>query len=404
MDLLPTEEARSRLARLQAWMQRDNVDLVLVLQNADLAYFSGTVQTGLLCLPAAGEPLYLIQKSLSRARMESPWQRLMAITSLKPVPDILAAEAIGVPGRIGLEMDVLPVSYYKRFQSLFPAVEFVDASDAIRRIRMTKSGYEVEQMRQSASILKRAFQRIPEWLVIGASELEIMARLEGYMRELGHQGITRMRAFNGEIAYGTVSSGPSACYPTGFPGPVGAIGLYPLVPNGGSRRQLAHGDSVVVDVVGGYNGYITDMTRTFALAQIAPDMQQAHDFALHLMREIESMLKPGTSCELIYEMVMSRVEDSPYADKFMGCGDSKVRFVGHGLGLELDEFPVLASGFDLPLESGMTIAIEPKIFFPERGGVGIENTYLITATGCENLTPLKEEILVVESHGWDCEL
>jgi Xaa-Pro dipeptidase len=397
MDLLPIEEARSRLTRLQAWMQRDNADLVLVLQNADLAYFAGTIQTGLLCLPVAGEPLYLIQKSLSRARMESPWQRLMAITSLKPVPEILAAEAIGVPRRIGLEMDVLPVSYYKRFQSLFPAAEFVDASDAIRKIRMIKSPYEAEQMRRAALILDRTFQRIPEWLQIGASELEVMAQLEGHMRELGHQGITRMRAFNGEIAYGTVSSGPSACYPTGFPGPVGAVGLYPVIPNGGSHRQLSSGDLVMVDVVGGYNGYIADVTRTFALKKLASDMQQAHDFALHLMREIESMLKPGTPCELIYATVMSRVEDSPYADKFMGCGDSRVRFVGHGLGLELDEFPVLASGIDLPLENGMTIAVEPKIFFPERGGVGIENTYLITATGCENLTPLKEEILVVES-------
>ena len=77
----------------------------------------------------------------------------------------------------------------------------------------------------------------------------------------------------------------------------------------------------------------------------------------------------------------------------MGVGDSQVRFVGHGVGLELDELPVLASSFDMPLEPGMTIAVEPKIFFPERGGVGIENTYLITDTGFENLTPFKEEII-----------
>jgi Xaa-Pro aminopeptidase len=79
----------------------------------------------------------------------------------------------------------------------------------------------------------------------------------------------------------------------------------------------------------------------------------------------------------------------------MGIGDSQVRFVGHGVGLELDELPVLATGFDIPLEPGMTIAIEPKFFFPERGGVGIENTYLVTETGFENLTVFPEEIVSI---------
>ena len=394
MELLPRSEAEERLRRLQRWMQASSVDAVFVLSSADLFYFSGTVQAGLLCLPAAGEPIYLIQKSLSRGRQESPWERLVALRGFSTVPDILAGEGLPRLRRIGLELDILPASYYLRLQSLFAGVELVDASEAVRKTRMLKSAYEAKEIRRAAAMLERAFREIPAWVRPGVTELELHARLEGFLRPEGHQGITRMRGHTSEIAYGTVSSGASACYPTCFPGPVGFVGLYPAVPNGGSLRQLAPGDPVMVDIVGGYGGYIADQTRVYVPGEPARDLRDAHRFVLDLMRDIEGMLRPGRACSEIYRFALERVVDSPYARHFMGVGDSQVRFVGHGVGLELDELPVLAAGFDLPLEPGMTIAVEPKIFFPDRGGVGIEDTYLITETGCERLTSFAEDIHV----------
>jgi Xaa-Pro aminopeptidase len=393
MDLLPKSETSERLRRIQEWMHEAAVDAVFVLQNADLFYFAGTVQTGLLCLPSSGDPVYLVQKSLSRARLESPLEKLIALGSFKRAPDILAGEGLRSLKRIGFEMDVLPVNNCLRLRELFPSSEFVDASEAIRKIRMTKSAYEVKQIRCAARMLRLGFEEIPRWLKPGVTELEVLARLEGFLRLQGHQGLTRMRGFNYEIAYGTISSGPSAAHPTYFPGPVGFVGLYPAIPNGGGERRLATGDTVMADIVGGYGGYIADKTRTFALGEIAPELEKAHAFTLELMAGVESMLKPGISCESIYKSAAERAQSSPYASGFMGSGDSQVRFVGHGVGLELDELPVLAAGFDILLEPGMTIAIEPKIFFPEKGGVGIENTYLITETGYENLTEFPEEII-----------
>ncbi len=394
--LLPPPEAESRLVRLQTWMRESAVDLVCIMQNADLAYFAGTVQLGVFCAPQEGMPLYLVQKSLSRAQLESPWKRLMGISSLKKVPAILATEGMQPVRRIGLEMDVLPANNYFRMQSLFPEAELVDASSAIRRVRMIKSPYEVAQMREAAAAVREAFSNIPDWMRRpGATELEISARLEGRLRELGHQGLTRMRGFNNEMTYGTVASGPSAAAPTCFPGPDGFEGLYPSIPNGSGPRVLNPGDPVMIDIAGGYNGYIIDVTRIFAMGELSDDMVNAYSFSVGLLREIEAHLRPGMVCSQIWEYASTRVQSSPFAEFFMGAGDSKVRFVGHGVGLELDELPVLAAGFDFPLASGMTIAIEPKLIFPGRGGVGIENTYLITDAGFENLTPLPEELYVV---------
>jgi Xaa-Pro dipeptidase len=395
MDLTPKSELFERVGNLQRWMKEASVDAAFIFQNVDLFYFAGTVQSGLLCVPNGGEPLYLVQKSISRARRESPWERILPFPGFKKLPEWLNEEGIKKPGRVGLEFDVLPASYYVRLQEAFPGVDFTDASEAIRRIRMIKSELEIQQVRRAAHMLREAFSRIPEWARPGVTELEVMARIEGFLRSIGHQGIIRMRGFNNQIAYGTVSSGASASYPTSFPGPVGFLGLYAAVPNGGSERRLAPGETLIVDIVGGYGGYLADKTRTFAIGRPYRGLEQAHAFLIDLMRQIESRLQPGTLCSQLYQFALDRVKDSPYAAGFMGIGDGQVRFIGHGVGLELDELPVLAGGFDIPLQPGMTIAIEPKIFFPELGGTGIENTYLLTASGFENLTAYPEELLAI---------
>lgn len=395
MELLPASESVDRIQRIQAWMQESSTDAVFVLQSADLYYFTGTIQAGVLYLPAAGDPVYMVQKSLRRARIESPVCNVIALDGLKRLPAILAGLGVRELKRIALEMDVLPANLYLRFRNLFPEAGIADASDAIRRIRMTKSPFEVHKIRAAALMLREGFHELGAWIRPGLTELEVLARLEEFLRLRGHQGIIRMRAFDYEISIGTISSGPSSSHPTYFPGPVGFVGLYPAIPNGGSHRKLAEGDTVIADIVGGYAGYIADKTRTFAIGEIAPEMEKAHSFVLELMSSVKAMLKPGVSCEQIYLHAMEMVKQSPYGPGFMGCGDSQVRFLGHGVGLELDELPVLARGFDIPLQQGMTIAIEPKIFFPDKGGIGIENTYLITDSGCENLTDFPEQILHV---------
>jgi Xaa-Pro dipeptidase len=389
-------EAQHRVQRIQSLMQEASVDAAFIMQNADVYYFSGTIQSGLLCLPCTGEPVHLVGKSLTRARQESPWERIMPLNRLEDAPRLLEQEISGRLKKVGLEMDVLPAANYLRLKELFPGVEFIDASPAIRKIRMIKSPYEIEQIRKAADMLLRAWQKMPEWIRPGASELEVLAQLECYLRLQGHQGIQRTRGFNYEIGYGAFSSGTNANYPTSFPGATGFSGLYPAVSNSGSKHRLAPGDPLIVDIAGAYGGYLADAARTYVIGDIASDMRRAHELILELNGEIESMLKPGTECRQLYNHALDKMKGSPYADTFLGAGENHVRFLGHGVGLELDELPVLNAHSDIKLEPGMTIAVDPKIFFPERGGVGIENMYAITGTGFEKLTPFREDIIAVK--------
>jgi Xaa-Pro aminopeptidase len=395
MRVLPAGEAEDRLGRIQDWMRKTSVDAVFVLQNADLYYFSGTIQRGLLCLPSEGRPVYLVNKSLSRAGSEGAWDKIVPMSRLEDARGILEAEGIRHLKRIGLEMDVLPAAYYFRIAKAFPDSDRVDASAAIRRIRMIKSPYEVSQIRKAARMILDAWRQLPAWLRPGITELEALAEMEHYLRIQGHQGIQRTRGFNYEVGYGAFSAGASACFPTSFPGSTGFQGLYPAISNSGSGRRLTPGEPLLVDICGGYGGYVADAARTFVLGALAPDLMEAHDLTISLNREIESMLKPGTECREICERAFEKFEGTGCSGCFMGAGDNYLRYIGHGVGLELDELPVLAPGSDMKLEPGMVLAVEPKIFFPERGGVGIENMYWITESGFEKLTPYREDVISV---------
>ena len=393
MNLLPVGEAQSRVRRMQRYLQDSTIDAVFIFQNTDLYYFSGTAQNGLLCIPALGDPLYLVNKSLTRANQESVWKQIFALSKLEKARGVLESEGMRTLNRIGLEMDVLPTSYYLKVRSMFPEAELVDVSGTIRTIRTVKSPYEIEQVRNAVQMLVRAWEQLPAWIRPGATELEVLAQMEQYLRLQGHQGIQRTRGFNYEVGYGAFSAGANACFPTSFPGSTGFMGLYPAISNTGSLHRLARGEPLLVDISGGYGGYLADAARTYAIGELPPDMRAAHHLILELNGEIESMLRPGTECRKICEHAFGRVEDSPYGANFMGAGDNHLRYVGHGVGLELDEWPVLASGSSAVLEPGMTLAVEPKIFFPERGGVGIENMYLITDAGFEKLTDFREDII-----------
>jgi Xaa-Pro dipeptidase len=394
MNLLPFSEAENRVRKMQQWMQKSSIDAVFIFQNTDLYFFSGTTQSGLLCLPCVGDPIYLVTKSAVRANWESAWKSIVALPKLEKAPEILESEGIGGLRKVGLEMDVIPANNYFRITRSFPDVEFLDASPVIREIRMIKSPYEVNQIREAAKMILQAWQQLPSWIRPGATELEVLAQMEQYLRLQGHQGMLRTRGFNYEIGYGAFSAGANACFPTSFPGSTGFKGLYPAVSNAGSEHRLAPGEPLIVDIAGAHGGYIADATRTFAVGSLPSDLQKAHTWILELNYEIESMLVPGTQCRKISDHAFAKADDSPFADTFMGFGDNHLRFIGHGVGLELDELPVLAPKSSHQLKAGMVLAIEPKVFFPDRGGVGIENMYLITETGFEKLTPYREDIII----------
>ena len=367
----------------------------MITQNVDLLYFGGSIQSGVLIVPADGEPVYAVRRVLERARAESALETIVPLTGLRGLGP-LVTEALGRPAaRIGLELDVLPVAVRDRFAASLGAAELVDVSAAVRRIRSVKSPYELDKMRAAARLSDAILRTAIEALRDGMTELELSAAIEAEARRRGHEGVIRLRGWNQETYYGMIAAGPAAAVPS-FPDlPLGGEGPSPAAPYGAGWRRIASGDPVIVDAPVVLGGYICDQTRTLVIGRLPDALARAHDAAVDVLQTTTAAIRPGVTPEALYRIAVERAGTLGYADVFMGAGSYRARYVGHGIGLELDEWPVLADGFTEPLEPGCVFAVEPKMIFPGVGAVGIEDVFAVTDTRCERLTVAEQHLFAV---------
>lgn len=391
------EEFAKRIERLQEKLRLQQLDGCMITQNVDLYYFTGSMQTGYLFVPDEGEARFFVRRSVVRAESESA-AAVEALGSFREFgrrlselyPALFQAAGAARKLRIAAEFDVLPVQQLQRLQTVLPDVEWFDGSLAIRELRMIKSPAEIAIIREAARVVDLAFEAALASLHPGMTELELMSGIELFIRREGHIGTMRMRGYNQEVITGMIGAGEAAAVPSYFDGPAGGQGLGAAVPQSVSRRPIGQGEPILMDIGCCIDGYVIDQTRTVSIGAPSEDLLRAYETSERILRSVESMLKPGAICEQLYRHSLIMAHDAGLSDHFMGFGADQVKFLGHGIGLEIDELPVLAKGFSYPLQPGMVIAIEPKFTFPGRGVVGIENSYAITETGFEQLTVTRE--------------
>jgi len=393
MELTPPKEIQTRVERLQSYLRRERVESCLILQNVDLFYFSGTIQRSYLFIPGEGDSLLMVQKDFDRARKESPLKNIISIERPKSISSVLKKE--GGLKRIGLECDVLPVTQLRQLEKMFPHSEFVDISKAVKQVRMIKSPYEIDQLRRSARILDEVFEYAKKVLKPGMTEIEAESHLIELGRLRGHQGLTRMRAWNQDMVNACVLSGNSGSVLTHLDVSVIGPGISPAFPQGSSFNPIGRDAPIQIDFSIAYNGYITDGARTYVIGTLPQELKEAYGAALEIRDEMEKTAKPGVPCSQLYHLASQIVKKRGLEDCFIGTKKNQASFVGHGIGLEIDEFPLLARGFPQPLEIGMVFAFEPKFIFPEIGAVAIEDDYVVTEDGVEKLTCADDEIIVI---------
>ncbi len=397
--ITPFYEIEQRITLLQDAMEKRSVDGVLILQKTDLFYFAATSQQGYLYVPVEGQPLLMIFKDFERAKIESSIQDIVSLVSVKKIPQIFAEFNYVLPRILGMELDVLPANLYFLYGKIFEQSQVVDISTEIRLIRAVKSEFEIEKLRRAANLSDKVAARVSELLIPGKTEVEVAGELEGYARSLGHQGIVRMRIWGGELFYGHLMSGAAAAVPSYLASPTGGEGVSDFVGQGAGFKKIAQNEPILVDYVFALDGYISDHARIFSIGALSSDLLEAHQAMLEVQNETMKQAKPGVVTGDLYELMVDMAAERGYGDYFMGVGERRIRFTGHGVGLELDEFPFIAKGQKLELQAGMIIALEPKIIFPGKGVVGIENTHLVTEEGLEPLTKISDEITILPISG-----
>ena len=383
--LHPKSEIDSRIKKLKDRM--DDIDGALLFQAVDMCYFSGTAQDGLVYIPRDGEPIVMMKRSLVRAKEESP----LEVRPLKNMRNLKEDLGIKSGATIGLEMDVLPCSFYFRVNKALEDASFVDVAERIKHIRSVKSQFEIKLAKEAAQMLVEGFSTVPDHIKEGMTEVELMCRMESEMRLMGHQGSLRFRRFNSIVPIGHIMSGSSAAIPSFLASPTGGKGTSVVFPHGPGYRKIKRNEPVFVDTVGICNGYIADATRIFSLGKIEPGLVEAYEASCQIEEAIAREMMPGRTARELFEISESEGARLGYGDFLGGPVGSKCGFVGHGVGLELDEYPVLAP-LDHEIQEGMTIAVEPKIIYPGKGVLGVEDTFLTTSSGALRLTEMPLEI------------
>lgn len=393
---VPATELQNRAFALQQRMRQEGIEGALLIQRADTLYFSGTAQNVHVYIPREGRPVVLAYRDFARAQEESSWG-VIPLQGLSKIPDFIRGAGLTLPKVLGFEFDVLPVNHFERYRRLFPGTDFRDISPLIKSQRALKSEWEVQRLEEAARIFPQVLRYAQEMVRPGMSEVELESLLEGKARELGHEGFVRVRDFDMEFHWCWVIAGARAAALGSFNGALTGRGVSIEFPLGASREPIQEGEAVIIDLVTVTNGYMADQTRILALKNLSPTLKEAHAAALEVEERLRRALVPGRIVGEIYAEILAWVQDhTPYSNHFMGYGQSRVPFLGHGVGLELDEQPTISKGSQAVLQPGMVIAIEPKFVFPDFGAVGVEDTVVVEGPeGARYLCPAARDIVII---------
>lgn len=383
------KEQTLRQKRVQHSIITMQADAFIITSPVNQYWLCGFVFDGYLLLYPEGEALLFVRRPVGITD-----ERVIDIRKPEQIPSLLRSASHPLPRRLLLEADLLTFSSASRLQAAMEMPELVNFSGELRRLRAVKSAYELNQIRESAQVHQQVYELIPSLYRKGMTDLELQIEIEREMRLHGSVGIFRSFGENMDIFMGSMLAGDNAQTASPFNYALGGGGISPLLPLGANGTKLMRGMTLMVDMAGNYRPWMDDMSRTFAIEE-APDVaREAHQLSIDIVRAIEQISRAGTHCADLYLLAEMMVQEKGLQPHFMGT-TQQAKFIGHGVGLEINEPPVLTPRSKETLELGMAIAVEPKFVLSGIGPVGIENTYIVQENGLENITLCEEEMIIL---------
>lgn len=386
-DIELKNELERRWSSLREELARQQADALLVTTNVNLYYVSGRVFAGMAYIPNEGEPLFFVRRPVGLKG-----ENVLYIRKPEEIGDRLRERGIALPRKLLLETDSIPMGEYLRYEKIFSPEQIGNGTRLLRSARSVKTPFELGRLRLSGRLHAEVYRRIPELFRPGMTDLELSVEIERESRLKGSRGIFRIFGQSMEIFGGSVLAGDNADTPSPYDFALGGGGLDTSLPVGANGTVLSDGMSVMVDMGGNFTGYMTDMTRVFSVGELPDLAYRAHDASLEIQRRIAEAARPGTPASELYTIAVHTAAEAGLSEYFMGHRQ-QAGFVGHGIGIEINEMPVLAPRSKEILAEGMVFALEPKFVIPGVGAVGIENSFAVTAGGLEKLTLLDEGIV-----------
>lgn len=382
------KELDIRRAKIQEMMALNGIDAALIACNVNLLYTTGQIVSGYNYIPVSGESILFVKRpnTLSGPGIHS-------IRKPEQITPILQELGIKAPATIMLEADELTYNEYTRLAACFKDSQVCNCgTQLIQKARTTKTDCELDIFRQTGLAHTRAYNRIPQLFHDGMTDIELSIEVERAMRLEGMLGQIRIFGQSMEMFMGSLLTADNAAAPSAYDFALGGNGADPSLPVGANGSVLSSGHSIMIDIGGNLHGYMSDMSRTYSVGKLPDHAYAAHQACLDVQAAFQENARPGAVCEDLYEMGKEIVAKAGFADYFMGIGQ-KAGFIGHGIGLQLNEQPVFAARIKMKLQEGMVFALEPKIVLPQIGPVGIENSWIVNSDNLERVTLCPDGII-----------
>jgi Xaa-Pro dipeptidase len=365
---------QSRLDKLNAALRTSDLDAVILNPGPTLTHLTGLrfhlMERPVVLMFAKDQDPAIVLPELELQKVALLPYRLQVF----PYPENpsewdrafrMAAQALGLEGkRIGVEPRQLRLLEFRHVKAGAPEADYPDASEVLSALRLRKDQAEVEAMRRAVQIAQQALEAAIPLIKIGMTEKELASEL--VMQLLRHGSEPEMPFAP------IVSGGPNAANPHASP----------------SERRLQAGDLLVVDWGAAWEGYISDLTRTFAVRDVDQEYQTIHSIVQEANAAGRAAAKPGVPCANVDQAARAVIEKSGYGRFFP-------HRTGHGIGMEGHEEPYMRGDNMQLLEPGMAFTVEPGIYLPDRNGVRIEDNVVTTETGADVLSDMPRELRVV---------
>ncbi len=376
------EEMALRVSRIARKLKDNGIGAILISDNANLYYTSGRVYSGYTYITADSAVTYFVKRPVGLNG-----DNVQYIRKPEQIAEMLNVK----PEVLALELDVTSYSDIQRLSKVFPEAKIVNGSTLMRQCRAVKTEYEIGKIKESGVHHDMAYSRIKRLYTTGMTDVELQIEIERVLRCEGCLGQFRVSGGSMELFMGNILCGDNADNPTPYDFAMGGAGLDYSLPVGCNGSEILRGNTVMVDMCGNFTGYMTDMTRVYYVGDLDERARKAHELSIAIHRRLEKEGVAGVEAKSLYEIAHKMVEEAGMGEYFMGH-TQKAGFIGHGVGIEVNEAPVLAPRSRDILEEGNVIAIEPKFVIPHVGAVGVENTYVVRKDGLERLTNSPEEI------------
>lgn len=394
--LTPETEIQSRIKKLKGLMAPLGIEGALIVHRPDLYYLTGTAQRAYLFVPLEGEPVLFVRSFIERAKKESPLKNIVEIGSTRDLPNLVKQHTGYQISSLGLELDVMPYNDYLFYKGLFGDPMILDISPCILKAREVKSPWEIERLREVARLSFMTFEYMRDSIRPGLTETEFAGQFEAFARKYGHAGKLRVRDWLTEGYTFHILSGPATGMVGLLDSPMSGIGTSPAFPCGASLREMGPNEPIMIDLNLMLNGYHFDETRMFCMGKIPSEAKKLSLAAIEILEEVVGLARPGLPIASLYERAWQVAKRLGVEEEFLGLPKYKTKYIGHGIGIELVEPPIISGNTDNILEEGMVFALEPKLVSSKGFGAGVEAVFYITETGADLLSETPCQIFEVD--------